>query len=94
MSSLENSPESSKDIIDIAAKFEYLKLKTEYGDVKLNSHDEIEIQPKKNILGVKLKKTTSITPTITVDTKKLRKQKDINPEVILDNAIEEYLNEN
>ena len=49
--SIENLPEDPEEIIDIAAKAGYLKVKTELGDIKLNSHNSVEIQPKGTPFG-------------------------------------------
>lgn len=93
--SIENLPEEPEDIIDIAAKAGYLKVETDIGDIKLNSHNQIEVQPKGTAFGAKVKveENGTITPTITFDTKKLRgPKKNINPKQILDDALEDYLN--
>jgi hypothetical protein len=69
---------------------------TEFGEIKLNSHDSVEIQPKGTPFGAKVKveDNGSITPTLTFDTKKMREpKKNINPEEILDDALEEFFNE-
>ena len=93
---MSNLPEEPEEIIDLVAKTQYLKVNTELGEIKLEAHNQINIQPKGTPLGVKLKleETGDITPTITFDTKKLREPaKKINPSEIVDNAIEEYLND-
>jgi hypothetical protein len=93
---MSNLPEKPEEIIDLVAKSQYLKVNTEIGEIKLEAHNEVNLQPKGTPLGVKLKleETGDITPTITFDTKKLREpSKNINPSEIVDNAIEEYLNE-
>lgn len=93
---MSNLPEEPEEIIDLVAKTNYLKVNTELGEIKLESHNQVNIQPKGTPLSVKLKleETGDITPTITFDTKKLREpSKNINPSEIVDNAIEEYLND-
>ena len=93
---MSNLPEDPEQVIDLVAKSQYLKVNTELGEIKLEAHNEINLQPKGTPLGVKLKleETGDITPTITFDTKKLREPaKKINPSEIVDNAIEEYLND-
>jgi hypothetical protein len=93
---MSNLPEEPEEIIDLVAKSQYLKVNTELGEIKLEAHNQINLQPKGTPLGVKLKleETGDITPTITFDTKKLREpSKKINPSEIVDNAIEEYLND-
>jgi len=93
---MNNLPEEPEEIIDLVAKTNYLKVNTELGEIKLESHNQVNIQPKGTPLGLKLKleETGDITPTITFDTKKLREPaKNINASEIVDNAIEEYLND-
>jgi hypothetical protein len=93
---MSNLPEDPEQVIDLVAKSQYLKVNTELGEIKLEAHNEINLQPKGTPLGVKLKleETGDITPTITFDTKKLREPcKNIDPCEIVDNAIEEYLSE-
>jgi hypothetical protein len=94
--SIENLPQKSEDGIDIIANAGYLGVDTEFGEIKLNSHDSVEIQPKGTPFGAKVKveDNGSITPTLTFDTKKMREpKKNINPEEILDDALEEFFNE-
>ena len=94
--SIENLPEEPEDIVDIAAKAGYLKVKTDIGDIKLNSHNSVEIQPKGTPFGAKVKVENdgSVTPTITLDTKKLRDpKKNIDAKQMLDDALEDFLNE-
>ncbi len=94
--SIENLPQKSEDGIDIIANAGYLGVDTEFGEIKLNSHDSVEIQPKGTPFGAKVKVEDdgSITPTLTFDTKKMREpKKNINPEEILDDALEEFFNE-
>ena len=93
---IDNLPEEPEEIVDIAAKAGYLKVKTELGDIKLNSHNSVEIQPKGTPFGAKVKveNNGSVTPTITFDTKKLRDpKKNIDAKQMLDDALEDFLNE-
>ena len=93
--SIENLPEDPEEIIDIAAKAGYLKVKTELGDIKLNSHNSVEIQPKGTPFGAKVKVENdgSVTPTLTFDTKKLREpKKNIDAKQMLDDALEDFFN--
>ena len=66
--SIENLPEEPEEIVDIAAKAGYLKVKTDIGDIKLNSHNSVEIQPKGTPFGAKVKVENdgSVTPTLTL----------------------------
>jgi hypothetical protein len=94
--SIENLPEEPEEIVDIAAKAGYLKVKTDIGDIKLNSHNSVEIQPKGTPFGAKVKVENdgSVTPTLTFDTKKLREpRKNIDAKQMLDDALEDFLNE-
>jgi hypothetical protein len=93
--SIENSPQGPEEIIDIAARAGYLKVKTELGEIKLNSHNSVEIQPKGTPFGAKVKVNNdgSLTPTLTLDTKKLRgPRKKIDAKQMLDDALEDFLN--
>jgi hypothetical protein len=92
---MSNLPEDPKDIIDLVSKTEYLKINSELGEIKLEAHNQVNIQPKGTPFGTKLKLESDgkVTPTITFDTKKLKEPiKKINPSEIVDNAIEDYLN--
>ena len=92
---IDNLSEEPEEIVDIAAKAGYLKVKTELGDIKLNSHNSVEIQPKGTPFGAKVKveNNGSVTPTITFDTKKLRDpKKNIDAKQMLDDALEDFLN--
>jgi hypothetical protein len=94
--SIENLPQEPEEIIDIAARAGYLKVKTDIGDIKLNSHNSVEIQPKGTPFGAKVKVNNdgSFTPTLTFDTKKLREpKKQIDAKQMLDDALEDFLNE-
>ena len=88
-------PSNPEEVIDLVAKTGYLKVENEELSISLDSHNQINIQPKGTPLGAKLRVEESgdITPMITFDTKKLREpKKSINPEELLDKAIEDYLN--
>lgn len=92
---IDNLPEEPEDVVDIIARAGYLKVKTDIGEVKLNSHNQVEIQPKGTIFGAKVKveDNGTITPTLTFDTKKLREpKKNIDTEQMLDDAIEDFWN--
>ena len=94
--SIENLPEEPEDIVDIAARAGYLKVQTDIGEIKLNSHNSFEVQPKGMPFGVKVKveENGNITPTFTFDTKKMREpKKQIDTKQMLDNALEDFLNE-
>jgi hypothetical protein len=91
---MSNLPEDPKDIVDLVSKTEYLKINSELGEIKLEAHNQVNIQPKGTPLGMKLKveQTGDVTPTLTFDTKKLKELiKKINPSEIVDNAIEDYM---
>lgn len=91
--SIENLPQEPEDIIDIASKAGYLKVETELGEIKLNSHNSVEIQPKGTPFGAKVKVNDdgSLTPTLTFDTKKLREpRKNIDTKKMLDDAIDDF----
>ena len=93
---MENIPDKPEDIIDIVSRAGYLKVENEDLSISLEAHNKVNIQPKGTIFGAKIKveDNGSITPTLTFDTKKLREpKKDIDPEQILDDALEEYWNE-
>ena len=93
---LENLPQEPEDIVDIIAKAGYLKIQTDIGDIKLNSHNSVEVQPKGTPFGVKIKveESGNITPTLTFDTKKLREpRKKIDAKQMLDDALKDFLNE-
>ena len=85
----------TNDALDIVAKSEYLRVQTDIGDIKLNSYNSVEIQPDGTIFGTKIKveENGNITPTLTLDTKKLREpRKNIDAKQMLDDAIEDFLN--
>ena len=94
--SIENLPEEPEDIVDIAARAGYLKVQTDIGDIKLNSHNSFEVQPKETPFGarIKVEQDGNITPTLTFDTKKLREpKKNIDAKQMLDDALEDFLDE-
>jgi hypothetical protein len=94
--SIENLPEEPEDIIDISARAGYLKVQTDIGDIKLNSHNSFEVQPKETPFGarIKVEQDGNITPTLTFDTKKLREpKKNIDAKQMLDDALEDFLDE-
>ena len=55
----------------------------------------IDIQPKGTPLGTKvnIEENGEIVPTLTLDTKKMREQKKIDAKQILDDALENFLDE-
>jgi len=88
-----NLPDSEKDVVDVLAKAGYLKASNDKLEVSLESTNTLNIQPKGNILGAKIKveDNGSITPTLTFDTKKLREKKNyIPPENLVDQALEDF----
>lgn len=94
---MENLPEDEKQIIDIIAKAGYLKASNDKVTVSLDSANTLNIQPKGNIFGAKIKVEDdgSITPTLTFDTKKLRDDNNkITPKEIIDKALEDYWENN
>ena len=93
---LENTPREPEDNVDIIAKAGYLKVESDIGEIKLNSHNSVELQPDGTIFGTKIKveESGNITPTLTFDTKKLRgPRKKIDAKQMLDDALEDFLNE-
>lgn len=94
--SIENLPEEPEDIINLASRAGYLKVETDIGEIKLNSYNQIEIQPKGTPFGTKIKveENGNITPTLTFDTKKLKEpKKNIDAKQLLDDALEDFWNE-
>lgn len=90
---IDNLPEEPEELIDIAARSGYLKVETDLGDIKINSHNSVEIQPDGTIFGTKIKveEDGNITPTLTFDTKKLREpKKNIDTNKMLDDAINDF----
>lgn len=91
--SVKDTPQEPEDIINLVAKAGYLKVETDIGDIKLNSYNSVEIQPKGTPFGAKVKveEDGNITPTLTFDTKKLREpKKNIDTKEILDDAINDF----
>jgi hypothetical protein len=87
-------PDSKEDVVDILAKAGYLKASNDKIEVSLESSNTLNIQPKGNIFGAKIKveDNGSITPTLTFDTKKLRKNQNyIPPEDLVDKALKDFL---
>ena len=90
---IHNLPDSEKDIVDVLAKAGYLKASNDKVEISLESSNTLNVQPKGNIFGAKVKVENdgSITPTLTFDTKKLREKKNhILPEDLVDKALEEF----
>jgi len=90
---IHNLPDSEKDIVDVLAKAGYLKASNDKVEISLESANILNVQPKGNVFGAKIKveDNGSITPTLTFDTKKLREKKNyISPEDLIDNALEEF----
>jgi len=94
--SIDNFPESEKDIVDILAKSGFIKAENDKVEVSLEGANTLNIQPKKNIFGLKVtvEEDNSITPTLTFDTKKLRDEKQIDYKQVVDDAIEKFYKEN
>jgi hypothetical protein len=93
--SIDNLPQEPEDNVDILAKAGYLKVESDIGEIKLNSYNQIEIQPKGTLFGAKVKveENGNITPTLTFATKKLRgPRKKIDAKQMLDDALEDFLN--
>jgi len=91
--SIDNLPDSERDVIDIIAKAGYLKASNDKLEVSLESSNTINIQPKGNIFGAKLKveENGDVTPTLTFDTKKLRnKEERIDVEGTVDAALKDF----
>ena len=94
--SIDNFPDSEKDVVDILAKSGYVKAENDKVEISLESANTLNIQPKKNVFGLKVtvEEDNSITPTLTFDTKKLRDEKQINYKQVVDDAIENFYKEN
>lgn len=91
--SIDNLPDSERDAIDIIAKAGYLKASNDKLEVSLESSNTINIQPKGNIFGAKLKveENGDVIPTLTFDTKKLRnKEERIDVEGTVDAALKDF----
>ena len=90
---IDNLPDDEKKIVDIIAKAGYLKASNDKLEVSLESYNTLNIQPKGNIFGAKIKveDNGSITPTLTFDTKKLRdSSKKTDPKDAIDNALDQW----
>lgn len=90
---IDNLPDSEKDAVDLLAKSGYLKASNDEVEISLESADTLNIQPKGNIFGAKVKVEDNgdITPTLTFDTKKLREKPNyIPPKDIVDKALEDF----
>ena len=86
----------TNDALDIAAKAEYLKINTELGEIKLEAHNRVNIQPDETPFGIKIEVEDSgdVITTLTFDTKKLRQpRKNIDAKQMLDDALDDFLNE-
>ena len=93
---MNNLSEEPEDIVDLVSKTECLKINTELGEIKLEAHNRINIQPDETLFGIEIEVEESgdVTPTLTFDTKKLREpRKNIDAKQMLDDALEDYLNE-
>jgi hypothetical protein len=95
--SVNNLPDDEKEVMNILAKAGYLKASNDKLEVSLESYNTLNIQPKKNIFGAKIKveDNGSITPTLTFDTKKLRdnsNRTDIGDSI--DDALNKFWEEN
>lgn len=95
--SIENLPDDQKDVVNILAKAGYLKAENDQIKISLDSADTINIQPKGTVFGAKVKVNSdgSVSPSLTFDTKKLRDKPNLTPpEDILDQALEDFWNNN
>ena len=93
---MNNLPEEPEDIIDLVSKTECLKINTELGEIKLEAHNRVNIQPDETPFGIKIEVEDSgdVIPTLTFDTKKLRgPRKQIDAKQMLDDALDDFLNE-
>lgn len=92
---MENAPDSPEEIVDILGKIKVLNIEDENLSISLESHNQVNIQPKGTPLGAKVKveENGNITPTLTFDTKKLREpKKNIDAKKMLDDALEDFFN--
>ena len=93
---MNNLPEEPEDIIDLVSKTEYLKMNTELGQIKLKENDPDNILPDETLFGIKIEVEESgdVASTLTFDTKKLREpRKNIDAKKMLDDALEDFFNE-
>lgn len=90
---IENLPDDEKDVVDILAKAGYLKAENDKVAISLESANTLNIQPKGNVFGAKVRveKDGSVTPILTFDTKKLReKGRYTKPEDAIDAALNDF----
>jgi hypothetical protein len=95
--SVNNLPDDEKEVVNILAKAGYLKASNDKLEVSLESYNTLNIQPKGNVFGAKIKveDNGSITPTLTFDTKKLRDSSNrTDPKDAIDNALDDFLEQN
>ena len=91
---MNNLAEEPEDIIDLVSKTECPKINTELGEIKLEAHNRVNIQPDETPFGIEieLEESGDVTPTLTFDTKKLREpKKNIDVKQMLDDALEDFL---
>ena len=91
---MNNLSEEPEDIIDLISKTECLKINTELGEIKLEAHNRINIQPDETPFGIEIEVEESgdVKPILTFDTKKLREpRKNIDAKQMLDDALEDFL---
>jgi len=91
---MNNLPEEPEHTIDLISKTECLKINTELGEIKLEAHNRVNIQPDETPFGIEIEVEESgdVTPTLTFDTKKLREpKKNIDVKQMLDDALEDFL---
>lgn len=94
---IDNLPDDEKDAVNILAKAGYLKASNDKLEVSLESYNTLNIQPKKNVFGAKIKVEDdgSITPSLTFDTKKLRDDSNkTSPKDAIDDALDQFWDEN
>jgi hypothetical protein len=92
---MNNLAEEPEDIVDLVSKTEYLKINTELGEIKLEAHNRVNIQPDETlfVIEIEVEESGDVTPTLTFDTKKLRQpKKNIDAKQMLDDALEDFLN--
>ncbi len=90
---IDNLPNSDEEAINILAQAGYLKAGNENVEVSLESSNTLNIQPKGNLFGAKVRVEDdgSVTPILTFDTKKLREKKNyIPPENLVDQALKDF----
>ena len=91
---MNNLAEEPEHTIDLISKTECLKINTELGEIKLEAHNRVNIQPDETPFGIEIEVEESgdVTPTLTFDTKKLREpKKNIDVKQMLDDALEDFL---